>query len=200
MRPTLLLISALACAAAASAAIAQPKLSQNPAAAPAGTYALDKTHASLTLKLSHMGLSGYTMRFDGLDGGYSYDPASPARSQIQFNVDPRSIDTGDPKFNTEIAEQFLDAGKYPQIVFVSTAIQPGDGVHGQVLGNLTFHGVTKPVVMNVTFNGTGKGMRGEQRMGFSGTTVIRRSDFGATNYIPLVGDEVTVLMEAEFRK
>ncbi len=191
---------AFALLAVSSTASAQPAISRNPAAAAAGVYALDKSHGSLTLKLSHMGLSGYTMRFDGLDGGYSYDPANPARSQIQFNVDPRSIDTGDPKFNAEIADQFLDAGKYPQIVFVSTRIEPGDGVHGRVFGNLTFHGVTRPVVMNVTFNGSGKGMRGEPRMGFSGSTVIRRSEFGATKYVPLVGDDVTVLLEAEFRK
>jgi polyisoprenoid-binding protein YceI len=184
----------------APAAFAQPQMSTDPATAPAGTYHLDPKHASVTLKLSHMGLSYYTMRFDKIDASFSYDPANPAASHINVSIDPASIDTDNPPFNQEIADQFLEAGKYPTISFVSTAVHPGAGGKGEVVGNLTFHGVTRPVTLDVVFNGTGQGMMHEQRMGFSGVTTIKRSDFGVTKYVPLVGDDVTVLIETEFTK
>jgi polyisoprenoid-binding protein YceI len=183
----------------APAAFAQ-QMSADPAAAPAGTYHLDPKHASVTLKLSHMGLSYYTMRFDKIDASYTYDPANPAASHINVRIDPASIDTDNPPFNAEIADQFLEAGKYPTITFVSTAVHPGAGGKGEVVGALTFHGVTRPVTLDVVFNGTGQGMMHEQRMGFSGVTTIKRSDFGVTKYVPLVGDDVTVLIETEFTK
>jgi len=181
-------------------AFAQQQMSSDPATAPGGTYHLDKKHASVTLKLSHMGLSYYTMRFDGIDASYTYDPANPAASKVNVSINPTSIDTDSPSFNTEIADQFLEAGKYPTLTFVSTAVHPGAGGKGEVVGDLTFHGVTRPVTLDVVFNGTGKGMTGEQRMGFSGVTTIKRSDFGVTKYVPLVGDDVTVLIETEFTK
>jgi polyisoprenoid-binding protein YceI len=195
-RPTIAAVFAVTMIA--TPAFAQ--MSSDPAMAPAGAYHLDKKHASVTLKLSHMGLSYYTMRFDGIDAGYTYDPANPAASQINVSIDPKSIDTDSPSFNTEIADQFLEAGKYPTITFVSTAVHPGSGGKGEVVGNLTFHGVTRPVTLDVVFNGSGLGMMKEQRMGFSGIATIKRSDFGVTKYIPLVGDEVTVLIETEFTK
>jgi polyisoprenoid-binding protein YceI len=183
----------------APAAFAQ-QMSSDPAAAPAGTYHLDKKHASVTLKLSHMGLSYYTMRFDGIDAFYTYDPSNPAASKVDVKIDPKSVDTDSVPFNTEIAGQFLEADKYPIISFVSTAVHPGAGGKGEVVGNLTFHGVTRPITLDVVFNGTGQGMMHEQRMGFSGVATVKRSDFGVTKYVPLVGDDVTVLIETEFTK
>jgi polyisoprenoid-binding protein YceI len=186
--------------AAPAFAQAPPPMTQDPSAAPAGTYHLDPKHASVTMKVSHFGLSFYTMRFDKIAADYTYDPANPAASKINVTIDPASIDTDNPPFNTEIANQFFDVAKYPTITFVSTAVHPGAGGKGEVVGDLTFHGVTKPVTLDIVFNGTGKGMMHEQRMGFSGVTTIRRSDFGVTKYIPIVGDEVTVLIEAEFTR
>jgi polyisoprenoid-binding protein YceI len=192
---------ALASTALPSSAFAQmgpPAL--DPAAAAPGPYKLDKKHASVTLKLTHMGLSHYTMRFDAIDGGYSYDPAHPAASKIAISIDPASVDTDDANFNKEIADQFLEAGKYPAITFTSTSIVPEGKDHGKVSGELTFHGVTKPVTLDVTYNGSLVGMMKEHRMGFSGHTTIKRSEFGVTKYVPLVGDDVSVLIEAEFVK
>jgi polyisoprenoid-binding protein YceI len=193
------LAAAFAVALIGAPAFAQ-QVSTDPTTAPAGAYHLDKKHASVTLKLSHMGLSYYTMRFDGIDAGYTYDPANPAASKINVAIDPKSIDTDNVAFNTEIADQFLEAGKYPTISFVSTAVHPGAGGKGEVVGNLTFHGVTRPLTLDVVFNGAGNPMGGPVRMGFSGIATIKRSDFGVTKYVPLVGDDVTVLIETEFTK
>jgi len=176
-----------------------PHVLKDPSAAPAGDYKLDPRHASATVKLAHMGLSHYTLRFDTIAGSYSYDPAHPAATQIKVTIDPKSVDTGDPKFNEEISDKFLDAGKYPIITFTSTKIIPGADDRGEVEGVLDFHGVQKPVTLHVTYRGFVEMMR-QQRMGFSGEAMFKRSDFGASSYIPVVGDEITLLVEVEFVK
>jgi polyisoprenoid-binding protein YceI len=190
---------ALVGAPAALAQMPAPNVLKDPKAAPAGFYKLDPRHASATVKLAHMGLSHYTMRFDTIAGSYSYDPAHPAATQVSVTIDPKSVDTGDPKFNDEISDKFLDAGKYPVINFTSTRIIEGAGDRGEVEGILNFHGVQKPVTLHVTYRGFVEMMK-QQRMGFSGETTFKRSDFGAVSYIPVVGDEVTVLIEVEFAK
>lgn len=190
---------ALATAPAAFAQMPPLKVVTDPKAAPAGDYKLDPHHASATLKLAHMGLSRFTMRFDDLKGAYKYDPAHPAATKVEITIDPKSIDTGDQAFNKEIAEQFLDADKYPTITFTSTKLIVGKGDEGKLEGVLDFHGVKKPLTLDVTYRGYVEMMK-KQRMGFSGSTVVKRSEFGANKYVPLVGDDVTVLIEVEFEK
>ena len=194
-------ILALAVAGGASAQkIPAPKPELNAAKLPAGEYKLDKTHASVTLKLAHMGLSHYTLRFTGIDAALTFDAAHPVASKLDVTIDPKSIDTHDAKFDEEIATQFLDADKHPTIKFVAKSAKLTGKTTGEVVGDLTFHGVTKPQTLKVPFNGGLKGMRGEQRLGFSATTVVKRSDFGADKYVALVGDDVTLLIETEFTK
>jgi polyisoprenoid-binding protein YceI len=184
----------------AGPALANPSTA-DPAKVPAGTYVLDKRHASLTAKIVHMGFSHYTLRFNGLDGGFTYDPANWQSTKVTFTVDPKSVDTNDPAFNKQIAGYF-DAEKYPAITFVSTAAQGQDG-KGTVTGELTFHGVTKPVTLDVTFDGAGHGVTPiGTRLGFSGSTQIKRSDFGVSNLIlnQFTSDEVDLAFEIEFEK
>jgi polyisoprenoid-binding protein YceI len=184
----------------AGAAHAEPKpASLDPAAAPAGVYALDKSHASLTASLSHMGMSHYTMRFDVIDASFTYDPKAPEASKVAATIDARSLDVGNPKFSTQFANEFLDAEKAPRITFTATAIKY-DGVHGTMTGDLTLRGVTRPVTLDVTFNGTGPGLIGGHRMGFSATGDIKRSDFGSKAWLSVVGDEVHIVIEAEFQR
>lgn len=193
--------AALALLGAPAAAFAQgaPKVITDPKGAPAGVYKLDPTHASATVKVAHMGLSRYTLHFATLSGGFTYDPTHPNATQVAIAIDPKSVETGNPKFNEEIADQFFDAGKFPNITFTTTKIVPEVGDKGVVEGVLDFHGVKKPVALHVIYRGFTTAM-GQQRMGFSGETAFKRSDFGASHYVPLVGDEVTVLIEVEFVK
>lgn len=193
----------------APAAMAAPGVSSvKPADLPAGHYVLDKTHASVVAKLKHMGFSNYQFRFTKIDADFTYDPKAPQASKINVTIDPASIDTSTGadafglKFNKELAgDGWLETAKYPTATFVSTAVNVGDGQHGTVTGDLTLHGVTKPVTLDVTFNGVGSGMMPTQvRTGFSATTTIKRSDFGVSKYVPLVGDEVTLNIEVEFEK
>jgi polyisoprenoid-binding protein YceI len=184
----------------AGSALANPS-TQDPAKVPAGTYVLDKRHASLTVKIVHMGFSHYTLRFNGLDGGFTYDPANWQATKVGFTVDPKSVDTNDPAFNKQI-EGYFDADKYPTISFTSTGIQGQDG-KGTMTGDLTFHGVTKPVTLDVTFAGAGHGVIPlGTRLGFSGQTQIKRSDFGLNSAIlnQFTSDDVDVIFEVEFEK
>jgi polyisoprenoid-binding protein YceI len=185
----------------AGAALANPSTT-DPAKVPAGSYVLDKKHASLAAKIVHMGFSHYTLRFDGLDGSFTYDPANWQATKVTFSVDPKSVDTHDPAFDKQIAGYF-DAEKFPAITFASTGLQGGADGKGTLTGDLTFHGVTKPVTLDVTFAGAGHGVTPlGTRLGFSGSTQIKRSDFGLSNFVlnQFTSDEVDLAFEVEFEK
>lgn len=176
--------------------------STDPADLPAGRYVLDKSHASMIAKISHMGFSHYTVRFNRLDASFDYDPKAPAASHIEVAVEAASIDTGNAAFSKELAgDSWFDADKYPQIRFVSQSVDLGDGQHGKITGDLTLHGVTRRAVLDVTFNGVGSGLLpGTLRTGFSATAVIKRSEYGMKKYETWVGDDVALLIEAEFTR
>jgi polyisoprenoid-binding protein YceI len=183
------------------AALAAPSTT-DPAKVPAGSYILDKKHASLTVKIVHMGFSHYTMRFDGIDGAFTYDPANWTATKATITVDPKSIDTHDQAFDKQIAGYF-EAEKFPVITFVSTALQGGADGKGTMTGDLTFHGVTKPVTFEITFAGAGHGVTPlGTRLGVSGVTQIKRSDFGLSNFVlnQFTSDEVDLAFEVEFEK
>jgi polyisoprenoid-binding protein YceI len=166
---------------------------------PAGTYALDKKHASVTARVAHMGVSFYTLRFDTLDAGFTYDPAHPDSAQVHATVATTSLDVG-ADYSRRFADEFLDATKFPTATFVSTQILPGVGGKGTMTGNLTLRGVTRPVSFDVTFVGVGKGLFGGTITGFTAVGGIKRSDFGSGFLQNLVGDDVTIQIDAEFNR
>jgi polyisoprenoid-binding protein YceI len=187
----------------AAPAAAEPKpASTDPADAPAGAYVLDRSHANLTAKVSHMGLSFYTMRFDRFDARYDYDPGKPEASQIKVTIDANSLDVGDAAIGKQFAREFLGADRYPQVTFTSAGVQRTSPGHGQLAGDLTLNGVTKPVTLDVTFNGASPAFMGigGYRMGFSATADVKRSDYGLTSWESLVGDTVHLLIEVEFAR
>jgi polyisoprenoid-binding protein YceI len=172
--------------------------SRDPTRAPPGHYELDKRHASLIVRVVHMGFSHYTMRFNGLAGGFSYDPADWANTKVSITVDPKSIDTEDGVFNRTVAGYF-EPEKYPVIQFTSTGLKTTGEGEGELTGDLTLHGVTRPVTLNVVFNGVGPGLLGAgTRMGFSGEGRIKRSDFHVTGGRPWAGDNVDLQFDVEF--
>jgi polyisoprenoid-binding protein YceI len=169
---------------------------------PAGAYGSDPAHTSVIVRVIHMGFSSYTLRFDKVAAQYRFDPHAPETAQVSADIDPASIDTGSKSFNAELAgKDWLDAADFPSIAFTSTRIDTGDGVHGSVEGNLTLHGVTRPVTLAVTFNGVGGDLIPlVTRAGFSATATVKRSDFGVSRFEGLVGDEVQVTIQAEFTR
>jgi polyisoprenoid-binding protein YceI len=178
----------------------------DPAKAAAGTYLEDPVHTSLTLKIGHAsGLSNYSFRFEKVDITYVYDPARPTATQVTAVIDPKSIHTGydrhrtDKDFNAEIyGERFLNAVKFPTIAFKSTGIAY-TGNTGKMTGEVTLMGVTKPITLDVTYNGSAT-QNGRDKMGFSATGMLKRSDFGFTAMIGPLGDDVTFSIEAELIK
>jgi polyisoprenoid-binding protein YceI len=178
-------------------------------AIPPGTYQLDKSHASLVFSVSHLGFSNYTASFDTFDATLDLDPAHPEKARIKATIDPRSLDLPTPPegfTQALLGKDWLNAGKFPQISFTSTAIEMTGEKTANVHGNLELLGVKKPVVLTAVFNGGYKGypMDPKARIGFSATTSFNRSHFGMNYAIPLPGtmmgvsDSVKVTIEAEF--
>jgi len=170
---------------------------------PGGHYVIDPKHASVIARVKHMGVSLYTLRFDTFDANFDYDPAHPEATRLTASVDPASLDV-DADYGKQFAEEFLSASKFPKAAFTATQMQTaGDGT-GTMTGNLTLMGVTRPVSFNVTLIGAGHEVLpiplGRRAAGFEATTTIKRSDFGSTYLNNLVGDEVTLQIEAEFEK
>jgi polyisoprenoid-binding protein YceI len=182
---------------AAPAAFAAP--TTDVAKVPAGAWTLDKTHASVVGHVSHFGFTNYAFRFDKIDASFDYDPAKPEASQLKVAIDANSLNTGYAKADQEFPAEFLMADKHPAVTFVSKSITR-TGNKGKVAGDLTLAGVTKPVTLDVVFNGYDKDFMKKDRTGFSATTTIDRTQFGSTKYAPMIGKDVTLNIEVEFTK
>jgi len=220
MKPLLYACAALALAACSpptaqksteAAAPAAPAAAPNPVPAdlPAGAYTIDKAHTSVVFKVDHLGFSNYTARFTRVDGKLQLDPKNPGAAQLEATVDPRSLDLSAPPAGFKeslLGNQWLDAGKYPQMTFRSTRVDVTGPDTARITGDFTMHGVTKPVVLEAKFNGgyAGHPMDPNARIGFSARGKFKRSDFGVSIGIPEpgtnmgVGDEVEVVLESEF--
>jgi polyisoprenoid-binding protein YceI len=179
---------------------------------PSGIYDLDLSHASLTWKVNHLGLSHYTARFTKINAQLDFDASNPLKSTVVAKIDPTSVETDFPykektDFNKKlgIGAEWFNGIKYPQITFKSTKIERTEEMaadNALVYGDLTFLGVTKPVVLNVRFNGAyeSKPYANVPALGFSAKSKIKRSDFGLATYVPMIGDDVDINIEAEFNK
>lgn len=193
--------------AAATFALASPLLAQAaPLDVPAGEYVVDKSHVSLNWKIRHLGLSDYTARFTSIDATIKLDPKDVTKSSVTVTIDPKSVKTDFPfpekeDFDKVIGEKFLQAGQYPTITFQSTGLTATGAKTGKLTGNLTFLGVTKPVTLDVTLNGAMvHPMRKTPVLGFSAVGTFKRSDFGMTVLQGPLGDDIKLLIEAEFFK
>jgi polyisoprenoid-binding protein YceI len=176
--------------------------STNVSDVPSGHYVLDKRHASVIARVKHMGVSLYTVRFDTVDASFDYQSSHPEATRLEASVDPASLDVN-ADYGKTFSEEFLSASKFPKATFVSTQVTPGAiAGQGTITGDLTLMGVTKPVTFNVTLIGVGHEVLplplGQRAVGFEATTTFKRSDFGSTFLSDLVGDEVTLQIEAEF--
>lgn len=194
--------------AAAASFISAPALAQGATQAPAGQYAVDKTHASVNWKGLHQGLSWYNARFTNFDIQLTFDPADVTKSKVTATIDPKSIETDFEKtrpagnteeFNAELAtgERFFNAGKFPQITFASTAITKTGANTGKMTGNLTFLGVTKPVTLDVTYIGNRNDPRlKKHKVGFQAVGTINKTIWGLAPG-GSIADEVKIEINAE---
>lgn len=169
-----------------------------------GNYVLDPAHASVVWRISHVGISNYTARFDDISGTLSFDPLAPENSRVDIIIDPASVSTGDGAFDETIAVggSYFNAGIYPEIRFVSTMIKITGDNTGLITGDLTFRGTTLPVTLDAVFNGAGKSIgHSGKTLGFSATGTFLRSDFGLNTLRGFgIGDEISLRIEAEFNE
>ena len=181
------------------------------AAPPAGAYKLDKSHASIVLRTSHLGFSTYTTRFSRFDADLTFDPKNLPASQVVTTIDAASFEMdAAPQMCLDIMKgpQMLDTAKYPQIVFKSEKVRMTGAKSMEITGTLSLHGVTRPMVLAATYNGGYSGMPKmdpQARIGFSAHGSFKRSDFGITYGVPApgtkmgVGDLIDFSIEAEFK-
>jgi polyisoprenoid-binding protein YceI len=191
-------------AAAAFALLVSPAFALDTQNVPKGNYVLDPDHAQVIFTITHMGLSGFYGRLGKATGTLSFDAAAPEQSALNVQIDMTTIDTHVPKLDGELTGGFFNSAKFPTATFKATKIEKTGDHTGTVTGDLTIKDVTKPVTLNVTFNG-GRDSPipfKPYRIGFDATGTIKRSDFGLTGtmWSPFVSDDVTLGIEAEFEQ
>jgi polyisoprenoid-binding protein YceI len=163
------------------------------------TYKLDPGHTMVLFSWSHFGFSNPVADIGLGDGTLVFDQQDPSKSSVEVTLPLSNLDTHVPALDKHLKEpDFFDADKFPTITFKSTSVQSLGGKHYKVTGDLTVHGVTKPVVLNATLNGVGTHpMTGAQAIGFNASGTLKRSDFGLGAYVPKVSDEIQLTITTE---
>lgn len=168
----------------------------------AGTWNIDPSHSEVGFVVRHVMVSKVKGVFSKFDGTITVDE-DPLKSRVEATIDASSIDTREPQRDAHLrSSDFFDVDTHPEIVFVSTSVVPA-GNDFAVTGDLTIHGVTRPVELALEFNGVAPDPWGGLRAGFSATTEISRADFGIEFNIPLdgggvvVGDKIKIYLEIE---
>lgn len=171
-----------------------------PSELPEGAYRLDPEHTALLFKIDHLGFSQFVGRFDRVDAALNFEPNDPQASELTVLVDMASIDVNPPAFAEELrGPDWFDVERFPEARFESRTIEVTGENTGIVRGDLTLHGITRPVTLDVTFNGGGDNLiTGTYTLGFAASGTLKRSDFGLGAYAPAVGDEVELEISVEF--
>jgi polyisoprenoid-binding protein YceI len=169
------------------------------AAAQAGTWKIDPNHSAAQFSVRHLGVSTVRGAFMKVSGSASYDPADPSKNSVDVTIDANSVDTRVQMRDNDLrSPNFLDVQKYPTITFKSKQSKSAGAGKLEILGDLTIHGVTKEVTLDV--DGPSAPIKdpwGNQRIGASASTKINRKDFGINGAASAVGDEITITIDTE---
>lgn len=162
------------------------------------TFAFDTIHTQVLFFASHLGFTHSLGRFPEVSGQFVFDPDDWAASHVDATIAVGSLYMGNADWEKKVRRDLLDEDKFPTIHFVSDSLTKTDDQHGHLKGQLTLHGVTKPVEFDVTLNRVGRHTFSFQYVaGFSAQFVLKRSDYGMTRLLPAVGDEVEIRLEIE---
>ena len=164
----------------------------------AATYHVDSAHSSAMFMVKHMNASMAMGRFNAIGGTFVVDEADPSASKFDITIKTESIDTANAARDAHLKNaDFFNAKQFPVIAFKSKTVKAGEekGTF-EVAGELSLHGVTKPITVKITHTGTAKGPQGTVA-GILSTFTIKRSDFGMKGMIGPVGDDVTITFSAE---
>ncbi|MEM8680184.1 MAG: YceI family protein [Planctomycetota bacterium] len=163
----------------------------------AANYQLDPSHTSVVFAVSHLGYSFTYGRFDKVSGSFVLSESDPSQHSFKVEIATDSIDTNDTKRDEHLrGADFFSAKQFPTITFESRSVTQIENGFALV-GEMTMHGVTKSVPIELQFLGSGPGPGGGQRAGFLANFTVKRSDFGMSNMLPAIGDDITVMMSFE---
>jgi polyisoprenoid-binding protein YceI len=167
----------------------------------AGNYVVDTNHTLVEWSVNHFGFNDYFGLFGGATGSLNLDPAKPNASSVTIDLPISGLTTTNSKLNEHLnGAEFFNVAQFAGAKFVSTMVM-AKGNSAMIHGNLTLHGVTKPVVLSATFSGAGANiMTKKETIGFHATTTIKRSDFGMGMFVPLVSDAVQLKITVAFEK
>lgn len=182
---------------------AQTAATRVPAEVQAGTYKLDPGHGKITWKVNHLGFSTYVGQFVNVSADLTLDPANPSASTLTATVPLADVAPNDDGLKAHLqTPDFFNTAEFPTATFVARSIMVDreNATEADVVGDLTLHGVTRSVTMEVAFNQAGPSRGNTYRVGFDGEATIRRSDFGMSYGLPAIGDEVELHFEGEFVK
>jgi polyisoprenoid-binding protein YceI len=174
---------------------------QQPRQIEAGTYQADSAHTQVLFSVNHFGFNVYNGLIGGATGTLTIDPNEPEKAVVQIEIPLSGIVTTSDELTAHLKrDDFFDAEKFPTATFKSTKVEV-DGDDAQITGDLTMHGVTRSVTIDAGITGSGDNpMNKAKTIGFEGGTMIKRSDFGISAYIPNVADEVYLDITAAFEK
>lgn len=173
-----------------------------PAAAETQSWNIDGAHSSAQFSVRHMGISTVRGAFTKMSGTVQYDPADLAKTVIDATIEAASVDTRvEMRDNDLRSPHFFDASKYPTLTFKSKKVAEGGPGKLKVIGDLTIHGVTKEVTLDVEGpSAPVKDPRGNLRVGASASTTINRKDFGVDGAAAVVGDDVPITIDMELTR
>ena len=166
----------------------------------AADYSFDVkgAHGGINFSISHLGYGFVIGRFNEFDGTFSYDADKPDASSVEVTINTASVDSNHAERDKHLrGSDFLDTDKYGKATFKSTSFKMGDDQKASMVGDLTLHGVTKPVTIDVTISGMGKDPWGGERAGFSGTTSILLEDYGITQNLGPASKSVNLNLYVE---
>lgn len=172
----------------------------------AATFEIDGDHTEVRFSWDHLGMSRQSGRFTKVSGSVEFDPAEPEAGKVEVTIRASSLLTGiEPLDKALRGADYFDVAKYPVITFVSTAVRAVTDRTGEVTGDLSMMGITKPVTLRVVWNFSGEyplssispNLKGKMAAGFSATTTIKRSEWGLDRSVPLISDEIRITIETE---
>jgi polyisoprenoid-binding protein YceI len=178
------------------------QVSLNPENVSPGIYQLEQRHSQVLFAIKHLDLTQFYGRFDKMSGTMTFDPHHPEASTVSIALDTSSIDTPNADLNGVLKDAF-NVAQYPTAAFKSTAIAVTGPTTGTITGDLTLNGVTKPLVLKVTFNGSRENpMDGAAALGFTATATVHRADYKLDQMIwsGAVGADVTLTINAMFEQ
>lgn len=195
-------LGVLAALGLAAAANAQAPANPDPAAVQPGAYAVEPEHTQVVFRVSHLGFTTYFGEFSGASGSLVLDPRDPAADRLEVTIPMASVHTTSAKLDEELrGGEWFDAARFPTATFRSTRVSPTGANSADVEGMLTLHGVTRPAVLHARFNGAGVNPLDKgYTAGFEVSGHIKRSEFGVSKYVPLVGDDVELIISGAFEK